>query len=53
MLNVDKEEMLKNNFDDKLVMLIMLNRESKLKIKPGYDGNYGEPIFPDFQKKLI
>jgi uncharacterized protein (TIGR00375 family) len=31
--------------DKKLADYIMLNRESKINIKPGYDGNYGELIF--------
>jgi uncharacterized protein (TIGR00375 family) len=30
--------------DKKLVDLIMLNREGKIKIEPGYDGVYGKPI---------
>jgi uncharacterized protein (TIGR00375 family) len=31
--------------DKKLVDLIMLNREQKVQIIPGYDGVYGKPVF--------
>lgn len=37
----------------KLVELIMQNRENKLKIKPGFDGVYGEVITQEKQEKLF
>ncbi len=40
LLNVSKEE-LGNFIEEKLVNLILLNREGKIKVKPGYDGKYG------------
>jgi len=43
LLNVEKEE-LRKIIDDKLVSLIIKNREQTLKVKPGYDGTYGEII---------
>ncbi len=41
LLHATKEELLKAA-DPKLVDVILLNREQKLKIKPGYDGVYGQ-----------
>ncbi len=35
---------------EKLVKLILLNREGKLKIKPGYDGVYGEIVLDNEDK---
>ena len=45
--------MLKKGFDAKLVELILRNREGKIKVKPGYDGVYGEAIVEESQKKLF
>jgi uncharacterized protein (TIGR00375 family) len=42
LLNVSKEEMLGKEIDSSLVDLILKNREGKIKVKPGYDGVYGE-----------
>ncbi|MFA5857074.1 MAG: endonuclease Q family protein [Candidatus Pacearchaeota archaeon] len=44
LLNIEKDklkEFLKNDF---LVELILRNREGKIKVKPGYDGIYGEAL---------
>jgi len=38
--------------DDRLARLIILNRNGKIKVKPGYDGVYGEPVFEE-QAKLF
>ncbi len=41
LLNVKKEQMIQAGIEDKLIQLILLNREGKLHVKPGFDGNYG------------
>ena len=43
LLKVPKEKLLKFA-DDKLVDLILKNREGKIRVKPGYDGVYGEMV---------
>jgi len=45
LLKVSKDDMLKKEVDKQLVELILLNRDGKLRIKPGYDGVYGKIIF--------
>ena len=42
LLNASEEELKKIN--PELAPLIMLNREGKIEVKPGYDGVYGEPV---------
>ncbi|MBA7707889.1 hypothetical protein ES703_116773 [subsurface metagenome] len=53
LLNVSKEELIKANVDDKLVDLIIKNREEKIKVKPGYDGVYGVAEMGEKQEKLF
>lgn len=43
LLNTDEVEILKIA-DEKLVELIMLNREGKIIVEPGYDGVYGKAV---------
>ena len=52
LLNISKEELLRKNFDDKLIDLIIKNREGKIQVKPGYDGEYGEAILGEKQATL-
>ncbi len=42
LLNATEEELKKEN--PELATWIILNREGKIKVKPGYDGVYGEPV---------
>jgi uncharacterized protein (TIGR00375 family) len=44
LLNVSREDLINKNFDEKLIDLIIKNRENKIKVKPGYDGVYGKAI---------
>ncbi|MCP3685624.1 MAG: DNA helicase UvrD [bacterium] len=41
------EEELKKVVDEKLVEAILKNREGKIEVKPGFDGEYGRPILGD------
>lgn len=41
------EDKLRKELNEKVVDTIMKGREGKIKIKPGYDGVYGEPIFEE------
>ncbi len=52
LLNTEKEKLSKVA-DEKLVSMIMLNREGKIKVKPGYDGVYGEALMQEKQAKLF
>ena len=42
MLHLSEEELVKLS-DEITASVIMKNREGKIKVKPGYDGLYGEP----------
>ncbi|MCU0642016.1 MAG: endonuclease Q family protein [archaeon] len=52
LLNAKKEEMAAKNVDFKLIELILLSREGKIKVKPGFDGEYGRVLMPGAQKTL-
>jgi uncharacterized protein (TIGR00375 family) len=51
LLDVSKEEFIKEDFNEKLVNLILENREGKIKVKPGYDGEYGVALIEGKIKK--
>jgi uncharacterized protein (TIGR00375 family) len=54
LLNVSKEELIGELKDDlKLVQLILDNRVGKIKVKPGYDGKYGELEEGEKQARLF
>jgi len=53
LLNASKEQFLSKDIDGKLIELILRNRESKIKIKPGYDGEYGKAQLEEKQEKLF
>ena len=46
LLNASKEDLMKV-IDDNLASLIIRNRQGKIKVKPGYDGVYGEAILEE------
>jgi len=43
----------KLKLDNELIELILLARDGKLKIKPGYDGVYGEVALQEKQARLF
>lgn len=49
LLRKAKEELI-GIVDDKLADLILINREGKIKVKPGYDGLYGVAILDENEK---
>jgi uncharacterized protein (TIGR00375 family) len=52
LFNVSKEDFLNKRIDDKLILLILKNREGKIKVKPGYDGEYGVALVEEKQVQL-
>ena len=53
LLNVSKEELFEKKFDEKLIELILLNRQGKISIDPGFDGEYGKIVLKGKQQTLI
>jgi len=53
LLDISKEDLIRANVDDKLVDLILKNREQKIKVKPGYDGVYGVAEMGEKQATLV
>ena len=51
LLKISKEKLLKVT-DSKIVELILKNREGKIKVTPGYDGEYGIALLGDKQATL-
>jgi len=52
LLKIPLERMV-GKLDNKLVNLIIKNREGKIRVIPGYDGEYGKVFFEEKQKTLI
>jgi len=53
LLETSKDDFLKKDIDAKLIDLILKNRLQKIKVKPGFDGEYGVPLLSEEQKKLF
>ena len=53
LLNSKVDELSKIIKNDLLIDLIMKNRVGNIKVKPGYDGVYGEALLPEKQGKLF
>lgn len=53
LLKVSKEDLAKALKNELLVDLIIFNRQGKIKVKPGYDGVYGEALLPEKQSRLF
>ena len=52
LLRASQEELLKKKVDEKLVELILKNREGKIRVSPGYDGEYGIVMLGEKQATL-
>ncbi|MFH1801714.1 MAG: endonuclease Q family protein [archaeon] len=53
LIDVSKEELAELKIDEKLIDLILRNRKGKIKVKPGFDGEYGVAQLEEEQKKLF
>lgn len=53
LLRIKMEQLANEGLDNKLIELILLGREGKLKVKPGYDGVYGKVLLGDTQSTLV
>ncbi len=53
LLNVLREDFVKEDVDGKLIGLILKNRKGNIKVKPGYDGEYGVAQIGEEQEKLF
>jgi len=53
LLNISKEEFQSKDINNKLIELILKNREGKINVTPGYDGEYGKAMIGEKQEKLF
>ena len=53
LLKVSKDELIEKQVNEKLIDLIIKNREKKLKVEPGYDGVYGKAVIGEKQGTLF
>jgi len=53
LLKVPREEFVKKNVDGKIIELIIRNRNEKIRVKPGFDGEYGKAVLGEKQATLI
>lgn len=52
LLKVPREEFIRKNIDAKIIELIIKNRIEKIKVKPGFDGEYGKALLGEKQITL-
>lgn len=52
LLKTPREEFMKKEINAKLIELILRNRDGKIRVKPGYDGVYGEALLGEKQAIL-
>ncbi|MBW6442603.1 endonuclease Q family protein [Patescibacteria group bacterium] len=52
LLKIPKEKLLKN-VEEKIVDVILKNRDGKIKVQPGYDGEYGKVLLGEKQETLL
>ena len=53
LLNVSREDLMRKEVDMRLIGLILKNRMGNIKVKPGYDGEYGVALIDEKQSTLI
>ncbi len=53
LLNITREELALKKVNSVLIELIIPNREGKLRVKPGFDGEYGIVQMPEKQVRLV
>jgi len=51
LLHVSREKLLQAGVSEKLAELILLNREGKIKVNPGFDGRYGVAVIGNEEKQ--
>ena len=52
LLNIPREEFTKRNIDEKIIELIIRNRNEKIRVTPGFDGEYGKAMLGERQITL-
>ncbi len=52
LLDASREKLIEKNVDAKLIALILKNRSGNIKVKPGFDGEYGKALLGEQQSTL-
>ncbi len=53
LLNVPREKLIEKKVNEKLIELILKNREGKIMVTPGFDGQYGKAVLEEKQVTLF